>query len=274
MEKNEAIFTDNDVEKIKEVAEKVVQNPESAIEVVASSDEFRRLDTALELYNDELSSKSRTAKLRLQYLMYVDMIKLYIRAERTENWSLHLIAVRKMLNLFAATAQLTMPKMLDCTSRACSSYRSSIHGYTIIFTWLPHCPMQRSILVRSIRTDSIIEQVLMRSLKSRGGLTRGRGVTETVRVMWLNSMHRCAGVHNAMSNLTGAQHKTSEQHIELGKGRVKKDNEDLMKLLTWFQIHDPFDINLGTLRSISSGITASEEDGININGEQHKKIKI
>ena len=81
--------------------------------------------------------------------------------------------------------------------------------------------------------------------------------------MWLNSMHRCAGVHGAMSNLTGAQHKTSEQHIELGKSRVKKDNEDLMKLLTWFQIHDPFDINVGTLRSISSGITASEEGDIN-----------
>ena len=30
-------------------------------------------------------------------------------------------------------------------------------------------------------TDLIIEQVMMSSLKSRGGLTRGRGVTESVR---------------------------------------------------------------------------------------------
>ena len=55
----------------------------------------------------------------------------------------------------------------------------------------------------------------MRSLKSRGGLTRGRGVTESVRILWTNSMHRCASVHNAMSNLTGMQQKSSEQHVEL-----------------------------------------------------------
>lgn len=51
----------------------------------------------------------------------------------------------------------------------------------------------------------------MRSLKSRGGLTRGRGVTESTRILWTNSMHRCAGVHNAMSNLTGMKHASSEQ---------------------------------------------------------------
>ena len=38
-------------------------------------------------------------------------------------------------------------------------------------------------------TDLIIEQVLMRSLKSRGGLTRGCGVTESVRLLWVMSMH-------------------------------------------------------------------------------------
>ena len=45
-------------------------------------------------------------------------------------------------------------------------------------------------------------QVMMRSLKSRGGLTRGRGITESVRLLWLGSMHRCAGVHDAMTTLT------------------------------------------------------------------------
>ena len=43
----------------------------------------------------------------------------------------------------------------------------------------------------------------MRPLKSRGGLTTGRGVTESVRLLWVRSMHRCADIHNGIFNLTG-----------------------------------------------------------------------
>ena len=66
-------------------------------------------------------------------------------------------------------------------------------------------------------TDLVIEQVMMRSIKSRGGLARGRGINDTVRLVWIHSMHRCADVHNVMTALTGAQHRTSEQHLELAR---------------------------------------------------------
>ena len=51
-------------------------------------------------------------------------------------------------------------------------------------------------------TDLIIEQSMMRTIKSRGGLTRGRGMTESVRFLRIASMHHCASVHNAMSEIT------------------------------------------------------------------------
>ena len=50
-----------------------------------------------------LASQSRTAKLWIQYLTYVDILRCTIRAERTSDWNLHLVAVSKMLNLFAAS---------------------------------------------------------------------------------------------------------------------------------------------------------------------------
>ena len=67
----------------------------------------------------------------------------------------------------------------------------------------------------------------MRSIKSRGGLTRGRGVTESVRMQWIYSMHKCAGIHDAMTTITNFKHTTSEQHIELGTSRSKRDFKDL-----------------------------------------------
>ena len=71
--------------------------------------------------------------------------------------------------------------------------------------------------------DCVIEQVMMRSIKSRGGLTQGWGFTDTVRLLWLHNAHMCGEVHNEMATLTDHQHQTSEQHIELGKSRLNRD---------------------------------------------------
>ena len=52
-------------------------------------------------------------------------------------------------------------------------------------------------------SDLVIEQTLMRSIKTRGGLTRGRGMSDSVRTLWTLSLSFTAGVHNAMMDLTG-----------------------------------------------------------------------
>ena len=104
---------------------------------------------------------------------------------------------------------------------------------------------------------------MMRSIKSRGGLTRGRGFINSVRLMWVHSAHVCGEVHNAMTILIGLQHQTSEQHIELGTSRIKRDNSDLIKVQNWFEKHDPFDQSEPNLKSLSSGVIASTESGIN-----------
>ena len=45
----------------------------------------------------------RTAKLWLQYMNYIDIMKYFIPAGRTGSWQDHLKATSKMLNLFAAS---------------------------------------------------------------------------------------------------------------------------------------------------------------------------
>ena len=54
-------------------------------------------------FKNDLREKSRTVHLWLQYMDYIEICRLFIRAVRTANWSQHLIATGKMLNLFAAT---------------------------------------------------------------------------------------------------------------------------------------------------------------------------
>ena len=73
---------------------------------VESSNIVIRFTNAVEKFKSELSSASRTAKLWLQYLEYISIIRMFIRAERNGNWHQHLEAMRLMLNVFAATGQI------------------------------------------------------------------------------------------------------------------------------------------------------------------------
>ena len=72
---------------------------------------------------------------------------------------------------------------------------------------------------------------MMRSIKSRGGLTRGRRFIEAVRLMSVYNMHSCAQVHDVMTSLTGIAHRTSEQHVELTGARRKWDFNDMVVVL-------------------------------------------
>lgn len=74
----------------------------------------------------------------------------------------------------------------------------------------------------------------MLSVKTSGGLTRGRGMSET-RLVWVMSMPACADINNAMQSLTGTdfntsdQHTCSEQHKEATQARMERDHSDTKK---------------------------------------------
>ena len=61
-----------------------------------------------------------------------------------------------------------------------------------------------------------------------------------------------------MSELTKAYRKTSEQHVDIAKSRIKRDNDDLAIVQDWFDLHDPFDESEPRLKSLSSGLIGDE----------------
>ena len=164
-----------------------------------------------------------------------------------------------MLNLFAATGHINYAKsgrlylqlMMDLPNKHPWLYhKPAVEGHHVVRRtvkfWVGLCP------------DFVIEQVLMCSLKSRGGLTRGRGMSPSVRVLWVHSMHSCGSIHNAMTAPTQHYHKTSEQHEELGKSRCQRDFDNLQKMLEWLDSFNPFDETRAALQSLSLGLVADE----------------
>ena len=58
-------------------------------------------------------------------------------------------------------------------------------------------------------TDLAIEQVVMRSLKTTGGLTQGRGMTELQRTVWLLSTPACPEVNRTLQEVTDVTYEAS-----------------------------------------------------------------
>jgi len=48
----------------------------------------------------------------------------------------------------------------------------------------------------------------------------------------------------------------------MGKSCIPHNSDDVIKLITWFYSHKPFAVGNSRLFSLSSGITASEGDGV------------
>ena len=69
-----------------------------------------------------------------------------------------------------------------------------------------------------LSSDLVIEQVLMRSMKTNGGLTRGRGMTEQQRLISL-SMPACGEVNRAMQELTTVSYNSGEQNKDITQAR-------------------------------------------------------
>ena len=161
-------------------------------------------------------SDFRTAEYWYQYMEYIDIVKNYIRAERTGDWLLHLASVEKMLNLFAATGhihytkscRLFLQQMSELSSKHPELFKEFTEGGH-------HCIRRSNRYWAGLWSDLIIEQVMMRSIKSSGGLTRGRGFSESTRNQWVLTAHDFAAVHDALMGLTKTDKVSSEQHKDM-----------------------------------------------------------
>ena len=91
-----------------------------------------------------------------------------------------------------------------------------------------------------LSSDLVIEQVLMRSIKTIGGLTRGRGMTEQQCVIWSLAMPACTEVNRGMQELTGVSFISGEQNKDMTQVRQARDWKDTQTLQSYLQERNSF----------------------------------
>lgn len=220
---------------------------------------FQQLTTKFEEALSMLESKGPTATLWVQYYRLVTLPKHFIEAERSGNWSLHLKTIRNMLPIFHSSGHFLYAKsshlyLQDMLNLEKIMTPEEFHS----FTALGYFTIRRTYKFWSgIMSDQTIEQTLMRMFKSSGGLTHGRGITESTLASWTLGMIRLQDVCEQITEYCNLSMDTSEQHIDYRDSRIQRDNEDLEKVDNWFATHD-FILDRSELICIANGKVASD----------------
>jgi len=121
-----------------------------------------------------------------------------------------------------------------------------------------HVIRRSNQLWAGLSSDLVIEQTLMRSLKSTGGLTRGSGMNEEQRSLWTMSTPITSEYNNAMQDFNHLSYTTSEQHKESTDSRITRDASDLSKIMSKLDGYTPFSSD-PSLRNVVSGVVAAED---------------
>lgn len=248
---------DSDLTETQALFKRFLENDQNTVSDAGSAELIDRISGRLQEFKDSLNGL-RTAKLWLQYLDMVKLLKQFIKAERTGNWNLHLASLRQMLPYFAASGHNLYAKSVHLYLQKMDALQDSHpHVYKSFHDGL-HVIRRSDRYWSGLSSDLVIEQALMRSVKTSGGLTRGKGMSEIQRAVWVLSMPARAEVNYAMQDLTGVRYHTSEQHRETTRSRQERDIKDTSEILSFLTVHDPFSSD-PTLHSIFSGVVASDK---------------
>jgi hypothetical protein len=208
----------------------------------------------------EEARKSPTGRLWVDCLiMPVIIAHLFLRAERTGDWRLHLYCIKRMICYLWAAGHwfyakyllwhlIEMEHLLD--EEAESMFLSGDHVCRHTDgSW------------NSVFSDQFGEQTYIRYGKSKGGLV-GLTLSQDQVAGWVLSQHVCNYVSLLMDKMLSEtdQDETQKPHTEEGKHRKRLDANDRSKLREQFEAHsNPLTSTADRLVNVMNGCIASDK---------------
>lgn len=196
-----------------------------------------------------------TSKLFVRYMQMIQIIKDFIRAERSGNFELHLKCIEHMIPYFHSSGHNNYSKSAHLYLQDMRTLKTEMSEYEYeLFVAQGYFTIRRSHKFWSgVWSDMTIEQVLMRTMKTRGGLTHGRGFSDSVLIKFVATMIFLVSVCNQVENFCNVRSYSSEQHVDSRESRISRDVADVQKILNFFSLYHPFP-ETEKIMSIYSGV--------------------
>ena len=211
---------------------------------------FPVFQETLEKTVNKLLHSGRTPKLWMQYHGHVTVIKTYVRAERLNNFNLHLSCVAKMLPTYSAAGHINYGKgarlYLELITMYEKSYPQIMNAF---FDQGFHTVRYSTREWGGVWTDLAIEQRLMKPVKSSGGLKGGRLRDKNAHKLWCLTIDHMAEINEIMSipiqinKSNNNATKSIQPHVDTRYTSMSKDTAAFNRVLYWIQDNNPFDVN-------------------------------
>lgn len=208
---------------------------------------------------DKLKTNGPTAKLMIQYMEMVQIVKDFIRAERTGNFDLHADTYELMIPFFHASGHKNYVKSGHLYLQDLKKLKLEMSSVEYaLFADQGYFTVRRSDRCWSgVWTDMIVEQVIMRTLKIDGGVTGVGRMKDTVLSKFVRNMVVLTEVCNGMESFCNVNFTTSEQHVDTREYRITRDVVDLKKNSDFFIKYNPFP-KTDKITSIYSGVVGDD----------------
>lgn len=153
-------------------------------------------------------------------------MKKFVRAERTRDWHLHLYTAKQMLPNLHATGHLAYATSAHLYMQQLEQLNPEVQRLFMECGYFTICRSDK--LWSGVWSDMPIEQVLMRVVKTSGGLIGRRGISDSTLAPLVKALPSTVALcNNSLENFAGTVHERSVQNQKLRPSRQTKENEDV-----------------------------------------------
>lgn len=246
---NEEDGKDNDEEELNvDLVNSVVQSYRSAVTQEQRREAYLVLCNTTVYVNTlfssfKLETSSQMFKFWDDYVAMVLLLLKFIRAEREGDWNLHLEATTEMIPHFFAMDRINYSRWLPVYIMDMQQLAEKAPNVHTEFIKGNHAISRSSQPFNQVWTDMALEQSVNRDSKAIGGII---GITQRPGALekWFLTAHERASATSATKAMLYRENgsTTSVKHKESSKPRVRRDEEDIQKLMTTITtaMSDPF----------------------------------
>ena len=253
--------------KIVDCVRAVEKGKENARESVRRiEDNLTELTSLFGVFKSENRARSKLFAFWDEYGSMVTSLLQFLKAERTRNWELHLSSIAAMLPHFFAMDRQNYARYLPVYLADMQRLELTHPDVYNEFAAGNHSISRTGQPFSQVSTDMALEQSINADSKSSGGVI---GISQSPSALerWFLTIHERASITSALKAMYGLQDGEQASHKEEAPRRVKRDEEDIKKMMGCFSsslMSDPFTHDSDALLNIATGVVLPEDVAQNV----------
>lgn len=204
--------------------------------VLRHLDDFRKQSNELSL----------TSLYWVNYMIMVELILQFIKAERQGNWELHLQTTTSLVPYFHAMDRTNYARWLPIYLADMNQLEEQHPAVHNEFVDGNHAIARSYQPFSQVWTDMALEQSINLDSKSKGGII-GISQKESALERWFLTCHERSSITTACKEMCGIQDDDRiGTHKEAGKGRIQRDEQvvqNIVQSITSGLVKNPFEID-------------------------------